>query len=405
MFSIIEMAIVLVAMALLTIQGIKDDVAKRRTAMLTAEGQNEAVINAALGNWVTDNYGALVAQLVAPGPTAVTPPTLAQLQSGGYLKVNYAAGPIWGGTYMIQMSVGPAGCSTGGSSCQVSYLFYPSKPVTKNGQPDVAGAGVVAQAAGNGFGFSKTQNSSTVYGLNGAWNASNPLAGAPAAVVMATNGPATDGNAVYIRRDGSLTWTGDQNVNGVSLHNVNSIDATGAIAASTLSASNVAVSNAVRTPGTLNVQNAAGTAPAPINTGAATVNGDATVTGTVTAGNVAVPRAACAGTGFASAYDGSGMPFSCQRDPISGARVWLPIGGSWQQYARYVVSYGTWVPAPSCNAGGTPEILLAPQAVQIDPTAALNFNVNGAGPWTVVVTDGSGSPVWVNAVATTYCAY
>ncbi|MBN3785700.1 hypothetical protein [Burkholderia sp. Ac-20353] len=405
MFSLLEMAIVLAATAILTVQGIKDDVAKRRAEVLTAEGNNEAVINAALGNWVTDNYNALVAQLVAPGPTPVTPPTLAQLQSAGYLKVNYAAGPFWGGSYMIQMSVGPAGCSTSSTGCHVSYLLYPSNPVTKNGQPDVVGAAVVAQAAGNGFGFSKAQNSATINGLNGAWNAANPVPGAPPAVVLATNGPTTDGNSVYIRRDGSLTWTGDQNVNGVSLHNVNSIDATGTIAAPTLSASNVAVSNAVLTPGTLNVQNAAGTAPAPINTGAATVNGNATVTGTVTAGNVAVPRAACVGTGIASAYDGSGMPFACQRDPFTGARVWLPIGGSWQQYARYVVWHGTFVWAPSCNAGGTPEILLAPQGVQIDPTTALNFNVNGAGPWTVVITDGSGTPIWVPAVATTYCAY
>lgn len=401
MFSILEMAVVLVAMALLTIQGIKDDVAKRRTMVLTTEGQNEALINAALSSWVTDHYGTLV----AGGPATITPPTLADLQSLGYLKASYAPGPFWGGTYQIAMSVGPAGCLTAPTGCHVGYALYPSKPVMKNGKPDVRSAGIVAQAAGNAFGFSKAQNPATVTGLNGAWTANNPVVGTPAAVVMATNGPTTDGNSVYIRRDGALTWTGDQNVNGVSLHNVNSIDATGTIAAPTLAASNAAVSNAIRTPGTLYVQNAAGTAPAPINTGTATVNGDATITGTATLGSVARPRNACSGTSIASAADGSGMVLSCQRDPISGLRVWLPIGGSWQQYGRYIVAHGTVVPAPMCNAGGTPEVLLASQQIYIDPTAVLNLNAFGAGPWTISITDGSGSPVWSAAVATTYCAY
>lgn len=405
MLSIIEAVIVLVATALMTLQGIQHDVEKRRQDVLSVEGKNQAVINAALSKWVTDKYASLVGQMVGSKATAVTPPTFADLRAGGYLKADYANGPIWGGSYMIQMSVGPDNCSTGSGSCQVSYIFYSSQPVTRLGKPDVSGAGVVAQAAGNDFGFSTSQNPATIKGLNGAWQAVNPVPGAPAAIVMATNGPSSDGNSVFIRRDGALKWTGSQDVNGVDLHNVGNIDATGTIAAPTLAASNVSVSNAIRTPGTLNVQNAAGTAPAPINVGAATINGNATITGTATIGNLAWPRNACTGTALASAADGSGMVLSCQHDPITGSRVWLPIGGSWLQYARFVVAHGSFVPAPSCNAGGTPEVLLAPQGIYIDPTAALNFTASGAGPWTITVTDGSGNPIGVNAIATTYCAY
>ncbi|WP_230973110.1 hypothetical protein [Burkholderia vietnamiensis] len=343
--------------------------------------------------------------MVGSKATAIAPPTLADLRAGGYLKANYATGPIWGGNYMIQMSVGPDNCSTGSGSCQVSYVFYSSQPVTRLGKPDVAGAGIVAQAAGNDFGISTTQNPATIKGLNGRWYAVNPVPGAPAAIVMATNGPSSDGNSVFIRRDGALKWTGSQDVNGVDLHNVGNIDAQGTIAAPMIATSNAAVSNAIRTPGTLAIQNAAGTGPAPISSGDSTVNGNATITGTATMGSIAVPRAACAGTGIASAADGSGMLFSCQRDPISGLRQWLPVGGTWQQYARYLVSHGAWVPAPSCNAGGTPEVLLAPQSVYIDPTAAVSFNADGVGPWTISITDGSGNPISINAVATTYCAY
>ncbi|VWC47087.1 hypothetical protein BLA23254_07446 [Burkholderia lata] len=400
MLSIIEVVIVLVAAALMTLQGMQRDVVKRRHDLLSVEGQNQAVISAALSKWVTDKYGTLVAQMVGDKTTAVTPPTFADLRAGGYLKANYAAGPFWGGSYMIQMSVGPDGCSTGSTSCQVSYVFYSSQPVTRLGQPDVAGAGIVAQAAGTGFGFSSTQNSAIVRGLNGAWTANNPVPGAPAGIVMATNGPSSDGNSVFIRRDGSLKWTGSQDVNGVDLHNVGNIDATGTIAAPTLAASNVAVSNAVRTPGTLAVQTANGSAPAPISTGDSSVNGQLQVTQTITPGAVATPRASCPLNGaLAQNNDGRGQILSCQD------HVWLPIGGPALRHGYFMVQNGWGVPAPNCATGGTPQIIFSPVSFYVNPTATVNVSASGGGPWTVFITDGNGNGTSGTAVVETYCSY
>ncbi|MEM5331402.1 hypothetical protein VSR34_33230 [Paraburkholderia sp. JHI2823] len=403
MGSLIEMVVFLAASAILTVVSIQQDVAKRRAEVLAAEGQNEGVIVSALASWVSDNFSNLLTQYTASGGNAVlSAPTLAQLKSSGELKQNYAAGPFWGGAYTIQMSMVPAGCTQAAGNCHVTWAFYPSMPYKRNGVSDVEGAAQIALAgnASNGqFGYSSTRNSATVYGINGAWNASNPLPGAPAGAILATNGSVDDGTSLYIRRDGSLTWTGDQNVNGVSLHNVNSIDATGTIAAPTLAASNVAVSNSIRTPGTLQVENAAGTAPAPISTGAATVNGNATITGTAQVGNIAVPRTACSGTGIAGDADGSGLMLSCQRG------IWLPIGGTILRYGYYTVANGSWVPAPTCAAGGTPQIVIDGQSLYVDPTATVNYGVSGTGPWTVSITDGSGSGVGGWAVATTYCAF
>uniref|UniRef100_UPI003BEEB828 hypothetical protein n=1 Tax=Burkholderia arboris TaxID=488730 RepID=UPI003BEEB828 len=400
MLSIIEVVIVLVAAALMTLQGIQRDVEKRRHDVLSVEGMNQAVINAALSKWVTDKYGTLVGQMVGGKATPVTPPTFAELRAGQYLKANYAAGPFWGGSYMIQMSVGPDDCGTGTTSCQVSYVFYSSKPVTRLGQPDVVGAGIVAQAAGNGFGFSTSQNSAMVRGLNGAWTATNPVPGAPAGIVMATNGPSSDGNAVFIRRDGSLKWTGSQDVNGVDLHNVGNIDATGTIAAPTLAASNVAVSNAVRTPGTLAVQNADGTALAPIATGDSTVNGQLQVTQTITPGAVATPRASCPINGaIAQNRDGRGQVLSCQD------HVWLPIGGPALRHGYFMVQNGWGVPAPSCATGGTPQIIFSPVSFYVNPTATVNVSASGSGPWTVFITDGNGNGTSGTAVVETYCSY
>lgn len=400
MLSIIEVVIVLVAAALMTLQGIQRDVEKRRHDVLSVEGANQAVINAALSKWVTDKYGTLVGQMVGGKTTPVTPPTFAELRAGSYLKANYAAGPFWGGSYMIQMSVGPDDCGTGTTSCQVSYVFYSSKPVTRLGQPDAAGAGIVAQAAGNGFGFSTSQNSAVVRGLNGAWTSTNPVPGAPAGIVMATNGPSSDGNSVFIRRDGSLKWTGSQDVNGVDLHNVGNIDATGTIAAPTLAASNVAISNAVRSPGTLAVQNADGTAPAPISTGDSTVTGSVRATGSIKPGAFAKPRTSCPENGAtAGNLDGRGQLLSCQDN------VWIPVGGTAVRYDYYYVQDAWGVPAPSCFDGGTPQIVLSPQSLYVNTTATVNITASGSGPWVVHITDGNGNGVQGKAVVETYCTY
>ncbi len=54
------MLIVLVGAALLTVQGIKEDIAAKRTKSLQVEGQNLATINAALGSDITNNDGTLI---------------------------------------------------------------------------------------------------------------------------------------------------------------------------------------------------------------------------------------------------------------------------------------------------------------------------------------------------------
>ena len=386
MFSIVEMVVVLVAAALMTTVAIKEDAAKRRVQVMTAEGQNEAVINSALADWVTNNY----ATLTAGGPVAVVtnPPTLDDLFTQGNLKQPHAPGPFWGGAYVISMSVGPATCTASAGDCHVTYVMYPSKPLTRGGVPDIVGASQITQAGGNSFGYSKTQNAGTITGLNGAWTANNPL-GNVAAAILATNGPTSDGNSVYIRRDGALTWTGDQNVNHVSLHNVHDLDAEG-----TISAANVGATAAVAASGAVS----AGT----------TVTAGTSVTAgtTVGMGSVGWPRTACPTVNaMTGASDGSGLMLSCQN--LSGVLQWMPIGGPklWYGYFPIDTGSGVEIPSPSCPAGGTPGIFVSGKSFQVDPTAAVLFPVYGAGPWTVYITDGNGTPVSGTAVASTYCYY
>jgi hypothetical protein len=404
MDSIIEMAVYLAAMAILTVYSIREDIQKHRTSLLATEGQNEAVIADALGSWASEKYSTLLAQYAQTGNAALTAPTVADLQTAGNLKQTYRAGPFWGGSYMIQLSMLPKGCTQDAGNCHVSWIFYPSLPYTRDGKPDVSGAAQIALAAsaqGGQFGYSSTRNPATISGINGAWKASNPLTGTPAAAILATNGPNADGNSLFIRRDGSLTWTGDQNVNGVSMHNINSIDATGMIAVPLVSASDVAVTNAIRTPNALYVKNAAGTAPAPVNTGNDTVNGTLQVSQTIQPGAVATPRTYCPTNGAAATNgDGRGQWLSCQD------HVWLPIGGPAQRYYYYnQITNGTVVPAPNCMGQGAPQIVISHQSFQVDTTATLNVATQGTGPWTVLLTDGKGAASNETAEAETYCAY
>lgn len=387
------MVIVLVAAAALTVQGIREDIAHKRAQLLSIEGQNEVVINDALSQWVTDNFAALLDEFTQSGSPDLTPPTLDQLFTNGNLKQPHRSGPFWGGQYTVTMTMVPAGCTQEAGNCHVSYVFYPSLPLTKNGKADVAGAAQIALAGGASFGFSKTQNASVISGLNGAWTATNPL-GNQAAVIFATNGPGSDGDSVWIARDGHLTWTGSQNVNGVDLHNVGNIDAQGTIAAPTVAASNVAVSNAVRSPGTLFIQNDAGTAPATADMGTATLHGPLQLADT------GVPRAPCTAPTVVGNSDHSGQVLTCQNGQL------IPVGGSWQLITQNPYNSGDVVQPPTCSAGGTPKVLFTPQVISVDPTATVSdVSPKGSGPWPVSILNGLLQPVAGTVMASTYCVY
>ncbi|MGF6265351.1 hypothetical protein OKW49_006344 [Paraburkholderia youngii] len=444
MGSLLEMMFVLLGSAILTVQGIKLDIENKRATMLALEGQNEATLVTAFQGWISDNFGTILTQYTASGNNpSITPPTIAQLVSAGNLKQAHKNGPYWGGSYATTMTMVPSGCTQAAGDCRVAFTMYPTTQLLRGGKPDVAGAAQVAMtgsklAGTSQFGYSNAQNPGQIIGINGSFNAGNPL-GSRAAAIMATNGPATDGNAVYIRRDGSLTWTGDQNVNGVSLHNVNSIDATGAIKTGGRVATNgldpsdfpAGYAGGVRTwdiyaGGTVGV--GAGAASGPGNqtfaagmanngdmwaNGKIDAQGRITSASTIQAGAIGVPRAACSPLGAqASNSDGRGQALSCQNLNDGAGPIWMPVGGPTQAYNFYQVVNGTVVPSPPCFAGGYPKMRLVPQTFRIDTTAVVNFSGPGNGPWTIYITNASGSStsnVDGQAIGTgeveTYCAY
>jgi len=385
--SILELIIYLAAAAILTVVGIQNDIAKKHSQMLAAEGVNEAAIVGALGTYSTEQSATLLAG--HNGGDTLTAPTLAQLN----LKNSFATGPFWGGEYVIALTAAPADCTVAAGNCHVAFQFYPSVPYKRVGVANVADVAQIVTAANAvdaQFGYSSVKTPATISGINGAWSAPNPLGSAPATIMATNNGGSGDSGLLYIRRDGSLIWTGDQNAGGVSITNLNNVQATGAVSAASLNI-----------------------------TGGATVGATINATGAITSsstiqpGAVGVPRASCTPLGAqATNSDGRGQPLSCENLNDGNGQVWIPVGGPTQVYNFFQVVTGSTVPAPSCFAGGTPEIRSVPQTFQVDTTAAVNFKATGAGPWTITVTNGSGSTVSnVNgesigsAVAETYCSY
>jgi hypothetical protein len=425
MGSLLEMMIVLLGAAVLTMQGIKEDVAHKRIELLRNEGQNQASINAALGDYITNNVGALI----PPGfsqtsSTALVAPTLAQLSAQSNTKVNYKTGPFWGGVYQISLSVVPATCSASAGNCHIASLLYPSKPLLLAGKSDVAGAGVVASAGGSQFGYSTNQVPGTVSGLNGQWTTPNPN-GNVAASIVAINGFGNDANSPYYRRDGALPLTGALAGGGQDANNLKNINATGNVAAATatLQAGNAlnigggaiyygdASNAAIRTNGAVYLQNKAGSASADI----AQV-GNVTSTGTVTAPTVNINTTAANCTWNTVTMRGANQMWVCNQ-----WGNWVPISqliGNVMTVGKYVNQVdSSAIAKPTCTAG-TPTASIVPQNIGLNvaanpPWESSIYRLNDQGTWWSVqisLQDAngnwySGNAMGLAAEVQTQCAY
>ncbi|MDR5832401.1 hypothetical protein P9250_31625 [Caballeronia sp. LP006] len=372
------MLIVLVGAALLTVQGIKEDIAAKRQNLLQIEGQNIASINAALGSYITNNYAALIpAGFSQTTSTPIAAPTLAQLSAQSNNKVAFKNGPFWGGTYQIALSIVPDNCSTSAGNCHIASQIYPSLPLVsmRNKTADIAGAGVLAAAGGAQFGYSTNRAPATVTGIHGGWTLPNPV-GSKAGMVLAINGFGADGNSPYYRRDGALPLTGTMNANNQDIQNAGNVSAKTLRlqAGNSLQISDGAiyygdtVNAAVRTEGALYVQNYQGTGSAPINVGdvnsSGTLNGNALTVNTATA-NVANINAGAGNCGWNGVAIRNNLMYVCNKwGNWVGVSSLVSNQSADAQYAGYYNGWG--INPPACGAGGSPWYRIIPQSVTTD---------------------------------------
>lgn len=406
-------------------------------AMVGAANVQSAVTAAHMRVW---DAGALqyvkdFASTIAATATATTPVTVTTAMmaaAGNYLPLGYSGVNPFGQTLELQVLQPTAGqlqaivTSQGGRS-----ISDPKQLVQVAAQ---AQAGFVPYNNQNG---DATMNAGNAYGAFGAWGPvalshySNPGSGHLAAL-LAFSGSSTQANNTYLYRvsvpnqpqlNHMQTDLGLTDAGGTA-HNITGVNT---ITATTFQNSGGGQFNSDQ-GGSLELggnNSQAGTGQPYIDfhqggqgvqdfnariqndsnnhVEISAANGQATlgVQGALELGNIATPNGACSRNGaIAGDSDGSGLAFNC----LYGR--WVPIGGHGLRYAYYLVSNGSFVPAPTCPGGGTPEILLTAQNFYVDPTATVNLSpVSGTGPWTVNITDGSGSGIPGDAIAETYCTY
>jgi hypothetical protein len=98
--------------------------------------------------------------------------------------------------------------------------------------------------------------------------------------------------------------------------------------------------------------------------------------------------------------DSAGVPLICQ------GGVWRPVGGRIQKFGFYAASDGTVIPSPSCPATAAPGAQVTMSNIYIDNTASASYNTSGAGPWTVLIRDGSNTPIpGGTAQVETFCVF
>jgi hypothetical protein len=378
--------------------------------------------------YVTDNGTIIAATATATVPVTIT---AAMLSATNYLPASYLATNPFGQTWQVQVLQPSPGVlqsivmSTGGAA------ITDTKQLVQIAAQAGAQGGFIPYANQAG---DATMQPTNAYGAYGAWkvslaNYTNPGAGHVASLLAFGN---TQANNSYLYRvavpnhpelnnmqtDLGLTDTGGtaHNIYGANAVQASEFDLPSGAMFDSDGGGSLELGAGNDQPGTgvayidfhlggqgvqdfnariINDQNNHLTV--------ASANGQATlgVQGTIQPGNVAAPGSACSGnSSIAGNADGSGQILSCQWGS------WLPIGGRWLQMAKWDAWNGTILPQPACPSGGVPGILVSPAVININPTATLNTGATpGAGVWTVYVTDGNGSPVWVQTEATTYCAF
>ncbi|WP_291808514.1 hypothetical protein [Limnobacter sp.] len=203
-------------------------------------------------------------------------PTFTDLQ--GLALVDAASTPVsmFGVDYVFTVSRAPAGCVAG--TCVLTSTVHIPTPIL---EPVTGGVdGVVigeAMLAGQGLiGTNDPAAPATIRGFRNAWNMPNPIAGNPEGILMAqvSYGATID---AYLRRDGSTPMLGQLDMNGNPVTGATTIDATGAVTAASLNAGTATIT------GNLTAQNGAFQN---LTLTSASISGDLSVGGTITAQNM-----------------------------------------------------------------------------------------------------------------------
>jgi len=319
----------------------------RQTQIDVTTAQQQQQWNAAVSVYVSQNSATLQTTATATTPVTLTVPMIQAANVG--LPSTFAPTNPFNQTWIAQVSQPTVGTlqvlsfGSGGTAIKDTEL------------------GQIARAAGASGGFIPTNNTGAYpggaafgYGTLGSWKIATAgyavgAGGTPASLLTFSNGTLSS-NYLYRNLIPGQPQLNDMNTSlGLNHNNITSVgqlqaDSGDGVVIGSSTFYGDANDTAIKQNGTLYVQNQAGTAPGPINTGTATVTGDADVSGTITVGGnvtatgavtsgglltaqgqiqingTAVEGTACPETGRV-VQDGAGSLLSCQ----SG--VWSKLSG------------------------------------------------------------------------------
>lgn len=398
----------------------------------------------AVERYVQDNAAAIAAVATPTTPFTITTATLV---ATNYLPGGFTGGNMWGQTWQAQVLQPAAG------QLQAAVMTTGGQPITDAKQL----VQIAAQMGAQG-GFVPPANMlgnaayvpSKAFGSFGGWSLpiagfTNPGAGHIFALLAFSSTQSSNGYLYRVAVPGqpqlnamqtelSMTDTGGtaHNINGIAAANALAVNASGLITAGTYSGGagkfQVDVTGRIgsgnHAPGDVPSGWSGGVATADVyahgsvgagtgGTVAASMANDGTMvaasggfrvnaSGVVNIASQGSSGAACTITTGAAALttDVAGVPLTCV-----GGR-WTPIGGKLQKAGFFNAVDGTIIPTPSCPATATPSIIVTMTNIYIDPTASASYLSSGAGPWVVLIRNGSNTPIPGGAAQVeTFCAF
>jgi hypothetical protein len=185
-YFMVGLSIVLLAAALATIGTSSIALGKFKESIGTGIGNQLQNTNTALAAYILNNNSNLVSNTAITGFANIYKPTISELVASGFLNSNTQQTPTSGGSYVINISLTPSGCTT--SCTAVGYVYLSNPIVAPDGKTsDIKLLVAAANSSTSGqIGFSMFQNPSIISGQG--WTEPNPDPDKRAGILYATTG-------------------------------------------------------------------------------------------------------------------------------------------------------------------------------------------------------------------------
>lgn len=212
-------------------------------ALAMGTGQYMTNVASAVNTYVFDNMMVLAAS--PAGPTMINAgsvsasvasplhPTIQDLVNLKLLPIGFSNTSPLGLSFQVDLV--PTNCSTGLTNCTIPGSLYSTTPYRDSSgriRTDQLVNAITAAGADSGMSYAETPG--TITGMAATWSAANPVAGAPAGVLMMRVGNtsllAQSMNQFY-KRDGSLNLTGPMDANNQAMNAVGNLQSNGAVSA------------------------------------------------------------------------------------------------------------------------------------------------------------------------------